>query len=434
MRINNILSFAILALVITSMIACTETYPGKELDMSGDEVLKDWGMEDSIAVKEEYKVISVAISDPSYHTVSASGQSATRGLGAFDYQRDDSLRKVMSYNSYFYIYAFNRDETTSYNASQSCLIKNEPARAIDPASYFLTFENGKQYWNTETPMLPYDFWAYYVDNAVEGTPDPQPDNEGNLGFDITIDGSQDLLCGKAVLTKAQNDTLINNIEQEKLRNSLYSYYTTAHDIFPVVGLKHCLTSLKFQVYPGDETADGIVIDSICVEAPYKGRMTVVAKDAGKLGCTFDKDSIAWLSLHDVNNEYSLQAENNYICRWKEEYGSGDSIVVNVFDREAINVGESLMIPPLAGSDTLNVKITAHREDGKEALPQGYITFVSRSSGFKAGYQYNVRLALYGQQPVGVTAVLTGWALGGSVPLIDPSDEGFKTGAEEDDEE
>lgn len=431
MRINNILSFAILAFVLTSMIACTETYPGKELDMSGDEVLKDWGMEDSIAVKEEYKVISVAISDPSYHTVSASGQSTTRGLGAFDYQRDDSLRKVLSYNSYFYIYAFNRDETVSYNA-QSCLLMNEPARALDPASYFLSFENGKQYWNTETPERPYDFWAYYVDDAVAGTPDPQPDHEGNLGFDITIDGSQDLLCGKAVLTKAQNDSLYNIEEQQRLRNSLYSYYTTSHDIFPVVDLKHCLTCLKFQVYPGDETADGIIIDKISVESPYKGRMTVVANDKNKLGCTFDKDSIAWLSLHDVNNEDSLQAENNYICHWNEEYGSGDSIVVNVFDREAINVGESLLIPPLAGSDTLNVKIKVLRLNAKD--PEEYITFVTRSSGFKAGYQYNVRLALYGPQSVGVTAVLTGWTQGESVPLIDPSDDGFKTGAEEDDEE
>lgn len=415
---------------MASMIACTETYPGKELDMSGDEVLKDWGMEDSIAVKEEYKVISVAISDPSYHTVSASGQSSTRGLGAFDYQRADSLRKEMSYHTYFYIYAFDRDETTSYKA-QNCLLKNEPARAIDPASYFLTFENGKQYWNTETPKRPYDFWAYYVDDAVEGTPDPQPDQEGNLGFDIMIDGSQDLLCGKAALTKTQNDSLYNNSEQEKLRNSLYSYYTTTQDIFPVIDLKHCLTCLKFQVYPGDETADGIIIDKISVEAPYKGRMTVVAKDKDKLGCKFDQDSLAWLSLHDVNNEDLLQAENNYICRWREEYGSGDSIVVNVFDRDAINVGESLMVPPLAGSDTLTIKIDAHRENGKEALPQGYVTFVTRSSGFRAGYQYNVRLALYGQQPVGVTAVLTGWTQGESVPLIDPSDDGFKTGAEDD---
>lgn len=433
MRINNILSFAILALVMTSMIACTETYPGKELDMSGDEVLKDWGMEDSIAVKEEYKVISVAISDPSYHTVSASGQSSTRGLGAFDYQRDDSLRKVMSYNSYFYIYAFNRDETVSYNA-QSCLLMNEPARALDPASYFLSFENGKQYWNTETPERPYDFWAYYVDDAVEGTPDPQPDHEGNLGFDITIDGSQDLLCGKAVLTKAQNDSLYNIEEQQRLRNSLYSYYTTSHDIFPVVDLKHCLTCLKFQVYPGDETADGIIIDEICVEAPSQGRMTVVAKDASKLGCVFDKENVSWLSLHDKNNEETLLPENEYVCRWKEEYGSDDDITVNVFDREPIPVGESLMIPPLEGSDTLTVKIRAHREDGKEALPQGYITFVTRSSGFKSGYQYNVRLALYGKQPMGVTAVLTGWAQGESVRPVNPSEDEFMTGAEGDYEE
>lgn len=414
-------TLSIIAACLLAATACTETYPGQDLDMSGNGVLEEWGIEDSIAVQDEYKLISVAISDPSYTTI-----TSTRGLGAFDYERADSLRRLMSYDAHFYLYAFQDTTgvnftTTSYRDSTVCLLDGVSARAIDPTSYMLSYDGDQKYfWPVAMPRRRYNFWGYYTD--TDSVTISREADKISLSFEI--DGSQDILSGKAELTDKQTASINASDKRESFLGSLYSYYTTRHDIFPVINLRHRLARLKFQVFPGDAYADGIIIDSLCVFSPYKCTMTIVSQDDNQLGCVFDEDR-KWLSLHDVNNEATL-AEGHYMTTWKEEY---DSLQISVFHRDTLMVGESMMVPP---TDTLRIMICAHKFDkrGKriEVFPRGNVTFATYpKGGFRAGHQYDIRLALYEPQKIEASAILKGWAAGEEI-VINPSDDAFVSGA------
>lgn len=395
----NIITLCIAALAL-GLASCHETYTGHGTDMSGDDKLKEWGLEDSIPQTNEYKPLIVAISDPSYSSV-----TTTRGLGAFDSELPDSVIQYQQRNATFHVFAFDAAVSTSFNTTRAqdstlCLLDNAASHIANAASMMLTFDNNQSfYWPSKEHFRTYDLWAYYTDTTdVEMT---RTSDRIVLNFDI--DGSQDVLAGKAMLTTKQKNRAEAHQYREKIEANLFSFYTAYHDFIPVVNLKHQLTRLRFNVTGGDEYSNGIIIDSIQVLSPYKCKLTVVSKDDALLGSTFAEET-RWLSLRDI-----------------------DSTAV-VAQGEKLALGKSMLLPP---ADTLCIKINAHKLDENrqafEAFPQGNITFATMPKGkFKAGNQYDVNLTVFGPQEIVASCVLTGWVKGDDV-TINPADDEFQTG-------
>ena len=102
----------------------------------------------------------------------------------------------------------------------------------------------------------YDFFGYHGD-GVTG----EVDKEGNpWTVDFEIDGSNDLMSTKAVLTEKQQDEneypLWNAQGVDQTR--FYSAYAARKDIQPILQFKHLLSRLSFVVKAGNKNAAGWV--------------------------------------------------------------------------------------------------------------------------------------------------------------------------------
>lgn len=450
--INHKLTYLLPIALTIIMAACTETYPGITEDMSGDDVVEREGMNDTIMANEEFKLVSVAISDPSYSTITAD-TSATRGFGGFDLSRPEEQRRQMWDNARFYLYAF-RDTTlidfskTRKNDSVACLLDNEPTWMADPNGNILSYvideeHDGHRWWNNKLSEVPYRFWGYFTDD-VNITHRERTSH--HISMDFEIDGSQDILSGTAELTKNQHE----KVSQDPVLQSLYEQYasretpwqnlfsTTSarHDILPIIKLRHNLPRFKFQIYPGNEDSDGMVIDNLQVYACTQGRLVVAANDNNDLGCTFDKSSAKWLDLHDKDNSPTLLPDT-YINHWKAEYSN-----MRLYDRDFIDLGEGIMVP---AADSLRIKLVARQpklddETGEPVLNEetgepeyidpfaemniSNVVTLRYQAGFKPGYQYTIRVALYGDKPYSMNAILSGWEERGSV-VINPEEDDFR---------
>lgn len=408
--------------IIIAMTACQETYPGLSFDMSGDDIREEQGLKDSIATKEEFKVISVALSDPSYHTISA---SQSRALGAFDFSRYDSIHRAVWDSAVFNVYAFHDTLNIDYSVNHqqdtvSCLLDNIPMRMPDPAAKILSYiideeHDGKHYWSNKDNKRPYKFWAYYIDDAKINN---EARTKDDIKLDIEIDGSQDILCGVAKLTTEQRNTISLSQDRKELLSTLYSTFSARNDIFPVIDVRHQLARFKFKCFPGESDSEGIVIDSIKVLAQNQATMTVVSRFEENLGCTFGENK-EWLKLQDSDN-YPEFKEFKYVLKWDEEDENR-----KVFERTHIDIGESLLIPP---TDTLMIQIFAKKflpEQGDfvDLYKDHNVSFVVNEETFKAGYQYDIRMVLYSIKEFSVSAVLTGWAEGGKIDT-NPEDDNF----------
>lgn len=449
---NNRLTY-LLPVVLTCMVAaCTETYPGLTEDMSGDEIVEKEGMNDTVMANEEFKLVSVAISDPSYSTV-ISDTSATRGFGGFDLSRPDSMRRRLWDSAHFYLYAFRDTVNVNFTVTRqsdsvACLLDNEPSWMADPNGFVLSYviddkHDGHNWWNNKLSEVPYRFWSYYLDDAKILA---HKRTAEQISLDFEIDGSQDILSGAAALTGIQHEKISKDSVLEALYDQYseretsleYLFCTTAarHDILPIVKLRHHLPRFKFEVYPGNAASEGMKIFGLDVFARTEGNLVVVAKDNEDLRCTFNENSLKWLTLHDKDNSSTLDPEK-YVNHWKEEYET-----TLLYKRDHLDLGEGMMLPP---TDNLRIRLDARmplldKETGEPVMDEetgepayfspfeemgiSNVVTLNYDKGFKAGYLYTIRIVLYGDEPYKMNAILTGWDEKGNVD-INPEDEDFK---------
>ena len=108
----------------------------------------------------------------------------------------------------------------------------------------------------------YDFWGYRVDDAaVGGTPTVKTVNDAGdevaadqatkRVVDIKIDGSQDIMAGKAV-PSADEITDLGNYA-----NNFYSAYAARKGVQPNITFNHLLTRFTFEVRAGSKATAGL---------------------------------------------------------------------------------------------------------------------------------------------------------------------------------
>lgn len=395
------------------LLSCTDdSYRGAEVDGISDEPIP----------------VQVVVGNPDNMFV-------TRGHGAVD--ENSEFWK----GSPIYVYAFKKDlltsfKSTSRNDNWNCLvdgsIDNRGSLAgkvaqIGELDSYATWAGEQVYYPVSTQ--PYDFYAYFIDDMSV------PDNsivrtDDRISFPVEIDGSQDLMSAKAAFDEGYYN-LDGYSEEEKANLMNYSFgaYTAALRIDPVIYFKHHLTRLCFDLYSGysENTGKEIYVDSIKVRSRTRAEFTVVSKHTEEMGLDFSRDTrpallydeaknltseqrLPYLKLKDKNGE---KFQPLYLSPSPEEIDP-----YNIYSVvEPVRAGESLLLAPDTEYELL-LYLREHHKSGSISVGEPAIFIFTAPGGgqFKPGYQYRIRLAIYGEMEIYMSVTLTEWNNGGEIEI------------------
>lgn len=123
----------------------------------------------------------------------------------------------------------------------------------------------------------HDFFAYHIDDAYTQLEDEKPivdstTNKNKWTVDFEIDGSQDLMVGKAIPSE-DLDKVTAAKDNGVTADMVYSARSARENVIPNIEMKHLLSRFTFQVR-GGKNANGLKVTKIEVESKTKGKMTV----------------------------------------------------------------------------------------------------------------------------------------------------------------
>ena len=283
----------------------------------------------------------------------------------------------------------------------------------------------------------YDFWGYRVDDAVTGTPDVKlmddTDTETTADLatkrvvDITIDGSQDIMAGKATPSTAEVGKLGDYAD------NFYSAYAARKGVQPNITFNHLLTRFTFEVRAGSKATAGqgasgnteaVRVQGVSVESLTDGKLTVAytgeTKEAADL-LTFTGDAsplkLQQRSTTAADNNDPLVALEEVALTWPAD---ADATVGDV-----LPVGEALLVAPGQTEYPLTIalaqkvkKNTADVDKEDMALEQKATIKMDGVKKFEPGKSYKVTITVYGLEEIEVTATLVPWVDGGSIDIDD----------------
>lgn len=282
----------------------------------------------------------------------------------------------------------------------------------------------------------YDFWGYRVDDAaVGGTPvvktvdDTGAEVEANAAtkrvVDIEIDGSQDIMAGKAA-PSADEVTKLGNYA-----DNFYSAYAARKGVQPNITFNHLLTRFTFEVRAGSKATaglpaggntDAVKVTGVSVGSKTTGTLTVAYTGETKAAAdllTFTGDASALtLKQRDAalaDNNAPLVALEPVSLTWTDDAATiGD----------VIKVGEALLVAPGETEYPLTISLS---QDVLEQLTGAKVTRpleqkatikMDGTKKFEPGKSYKVTITVYGLEGIEVTATLVPWADGGSIDIDD----------------
>lgn len=283
----------------------------------------------------------------------------------------------------------------------------------------------------------YDFWGYRVDGAVTGTPDVKTvdDTDAEVPVeqatkrvvDIKIDGSHDIMAGKATPSDAEVTKLGN------YQDNFYSAYAARKGVQPNIKFEHLLTRFTFEVRAGSKATAGagasgnteaVRVQGISVESLTDGKLTVAYTGAAKKAeelLTFTGDAsplkLMQRSATAVDNNDPLVNLEEVPLTWP---ATGEATVGDV-----IPVGEALLVAPgkteypltIALAQKVKKNTTAADKEDMD-LEQKATIKMDGVKKFEPGKSYKVTITVYGLEEIEVTATLVPWVDGGSIDIDD----------------
>ena len=282
----------------------------------------------------------------------------------------------------------------------------------------------------------YDFWGYRVDDAAGATPvvktvdDTGAAVEANVAtkrvVDITIDGSQDIMAGKAVPSTDEVTKLGNYAD------NFYSAYAARKGVQPNITFNHLLTRFTFEVRAGSKATaglpaggntDAVKVTGVSVDSKTTGTLTVAytgaTKEAAEL-LTFTGDASALTLMQRdetvADNNAALIDLKPVTLTWP---ATGEATV-----GDAIKVGEALLVAPGETEYPLTINLS---QDVLEKVGEVKVTKpleqkatikMDGTKTFEPGKSYKVTITVYGLEGIEVTATLVPWADGGSIDIDD----------------
>lgn len=428
--------------------SCTNSYPGLYYDKSNGN-----------AEQQYATAINVSLSPQNIFSL-----VATRGTGSFE--TSSFTKKCL--NGIFYIYAFRSGKDLqgqltsdadltqtigSDSAHSDCLVDDnnayhgKPAKMVADSTGALYFVNDvlsqKQnlYYSTRYTQIPYNFFGYYIDDFTPTASNYHRINN-EIYYDLTVDGAQDILVGYAPrLTTAVFNTRYGNLDlSEETKNQIvnigrYSTFAGKYDVQPVIDVKHALTKIKFAAIAADSTADDVLIRNLSLTGKNSGKLVVAARDLKNIGFIPDgKTSTLYLreaSSDGITPGTLISQESGYQVHWNDSLKE-----IPLANRPSIPIGESIMLV----SDSVYTMALDYdmisrtkQNDGtiKEKTEQKVHTIYSikapadngisydSATGtyvFKPGYEYTVKIAVYGLQKIKISVSSEAWQTGGNINI------------------
>lgn len=291
----------------------------------------------------------------------------------------------------------------------------------------------------------YDFWGYRVDDAVTlvdngaGVMVPDVKTVNDAGDEVAadlatkrvvgieIDGSQDIMAGKATPSTAEVGKLGDYAD------NFYSAYAARKGVQPNITFNHLLTRFTFEVRAGSKATAGqgasgnteaVRVQGVSVESLTDGKLTVAytgeTKEAADL-LTFTGDAspltLKQRAVGAVDNNDPLVALEEVALTWPAD---ADATVGDV-----LPVGEALLVAPGQTEYPLTIalaqkvkKNTADADKEDMALEQKATIKMDGTKKFEPGKSYKVTITVYGLEEIEVTATLVPWVDGGSIDIDD----------------
>lgn len=282
----------------------------------------------------------------------------------------------------------------------------------------------------------YDFWGYRVDDAaVGGDPvvktvdDTGAEVEANVAtkrvVDIKIDGSQDIMAGKAV-PSADEVTKLGGYAE-----NFYSAYAARKGVQPNITFNHLLTRFTFEVRAGSKATAGlpaggnteaVKVTGVSVNSKTTGTLTVAYTGATKEAAdllTFTGDAsplkLQQRSATAVDNNDPLVALEPVSLTWADE---------NAAMGDVLKIGEALLVAPGETEYPLTIALS---QDVLQKVGEAKVTMpleqkatikMDGAKKFEPGKSYKVTITVYGLEDIRVTATLVPWADGGSIDIDD----------------
>lgn len=316
-----------------------------------------------------------------------------------------------------------------------------------------------QYKYYPTTKTAFDFWGYRLDDAdvTTGTADQKgtdskvavtnghfvPYTSGDsllIGF--KIDGTQDIMAGKAVPTEEE----INKCGGEA---NIYSAFAARREVQPNIKFEHLLSRLNFQVLDGKKTETTDEDKAVKVTG-----ITVKSKATGKLVIAYQGEATTFANVSDqLIVDKDADAEKDAVLLKELKVMQRDDASTSLTDKlvdlkpvtpewnngiaMATQVGEALLaIPADKYEITINLKQRVQVKGDKNS-PNEDTDFqdkeytytadlkntVNPEKGFEPGYSYNVTITVYGLSEIVITTTLTPWKDGGNIEM-NPEDETF----------
>lgn len=313
-----------------------------------------------------------------------------------------------------------------------------------------------QYKYYPTTKTAFDFWGYRLDDAdvtAAGDQDgsataaaiksnrfvPYPSGDSLLiGFQI--DGTQDIMAGKAVPTEEE-------IAKCGGVDNIYSAFAARKDVQPNIKFEHLLSRLNFQVLDGKDTQTtdedkAVKVTGITVKSKATGKLVIAYQ--GEAAFENVSDQLIVDKDDDAEKDAALLKELKVMQRESTTAALTDNLVDlkpvtpkwNNGMAMATQVGEALLAIPANEYDItifLEQKVqvkgdkNSPQEDDFQKKEYKYTAdlknTVNPDKGFEPGYSYNVTITVYGLSEIVITTTLTPWKDGGNIEM-NPEDETF----------
>ena len=306
-----------------------------------------------------------------------------------------------------------------------------------------------------TTKTAFDFWGYRLDDANDTTATDQEGSataaaiENNkfvpylsgdsllIGF--KIDGTQDIMAGKAVPTEEE-------IAKCGGVDNIYSAFAARREVQPNIKFEHLLSRLNFQVLDGKKTEPtdedkAVKVTGITVKSKATGKLVIAYKGAA----AFENVSDQLIVDKDADSEKDAALLKELKVKQRAE---GAPLTQNLEDLApvtpkwnngmamATQVGEALLaIPADKYEITINLKQKVQVKGDKLTPQEGDFeekeytyeadlkNTANPGQGFEPGYSYNVTITVYGLSEIQITTTLIPWKDGGNIEM-NPEDETF----------
>ena len=452
------LPFCLLMLCLMVMTACGNLY-------TGEETLFNPGLDGSI--QEESVPVMVAFDDPYYNILS-------RGVGKIDPEdewfddklnpKDENGAPIKEEKPAFYVYAFRKhmgpygynitreldpdiclvDGSTGTQAEEAKNLQNSNLAIHGKWAYYngngsfanWFYEDEKLFYSNIEQSLSFDFFAYHIDDSEAGDIVRTDDY---ISFPVKIDGSQDLMWGKAELTKEQLATIAAIEDEEKkeqIERFYYSTYSGRYNIWPIFQMKHQMAYVSVRLIAGNAYGDPVKVHDVSLKTHTEGTFVVVSKDPNQTpGAHFDENSERVPLYLKEFNEDSKKAIDITPEVWEERYLNNEYRLEYYSEEEKLQNGGKerpdpylageLLIPP--GNNVVLSMLLSNKDTENDPDPLEPITYPldkvttkmgdgSIVNGFIAGKTYHLNITVYGPKQISIDVEASPWKDGGDVDV------------------